>query len=94
MSVANPGPAEYAGSKRNRLRINGIQLPRITETITIMASAKLTAREPRICPPPCVKKIRANEKAPRTKAIIPAIRNSRRMNLNIFDGLISPEAIP
>lgn len=42
IAVAKNGPAENAGSKLRRFNKNGVQLPKLTETNTMLAREMLT----------------------------------------------------
>jgi len=82
MSVAKKGPAENAGSILNRLSNNGMQEPKVTDAITIMARVKLMAQH--CSNVPAVKYTRTKAVIPKIRARTAAIIISLRKNLNIF----------
>src|SRR5579862_1330152 len=90
--VAKNGPAEKAGSILKRFRINGIALPSVTETKTIIAKVKLTTILSHNTP--LVKYTRVNAVTPRIHDKKEAIINSRLKNFLTLFCVNSPEAIP
>ena len=92
MIVAKNGPAEKAGSIPILLSNNGMPLASVTDTITIIVSARLMEILGQNSPE--VKYTRANAAAPSIRASKNAMRNSRHQNRSMFAGRISPVAIP